>query len=86
MKSAITVHIKKMLFENINTVPSCGSIWEQLQEFLNNVNSPYRNDTTLSKYVWDIKEKYNETPVLELYIGRTVPSYTNVAKMCFLFL
>ena len=38
------------------------------------VNSTYHSDTTLSKYVWDIKEKYNETLVLKWHIGRAVPS------------
>ena len=54
------------------------------QKFFN--NSAYRNDTTLSKYVWDIKENYNETPVLKWYLVRTVPLYSNITKRCLLCL
>ena len=50
-------------------------------------NSTYHhNDTTLCKYVWDIKEKYSKTPVLKWYIVRTVPSYSNIPKRCLLCL
>ena len=49
-------------------------------------NSIYRNDTTLSRNVWDIKEKYIETPVLKWYIVRTVPSYSNITKRRLLYL
>ena len=38
-------------------------------------NNTYRNDTTLSKYLWDIKEKYKEILLLKWDIVRIVPSY-----------
>ena len=41
----------------------------------------YRNDTLLSEYVWDIKEKYKKTSVLKWYIIRTVISYSNITKV-----
>ena len=44
------------------------------------------NDTTLAKYVWDIKEKYKETPVLKWSIVKTVPGYSNISKKCLLCL
>ena len=97
MKSVITAHNKKLLFENIITVPPCncrgknkcphnvqfrtrnilykcvtstsmkpGKAYLGTTEgdfklhFYNHKklfnNSTYRNDTTLSKYVWDIEE------------------------------
>ena len=97
MKSVITAHNKKLLFENIITVPLCncrgknkcpqngqfrtrnilykyvtstsmkpGKAYLGTTEgdfklhFYNHKklfnNSTYRNDTTLSKYVWDIEE------------------------------
>ena len=49
-------------------------------------NSIYRNHTTLSKYVWDIKEKFSKTTVLKWCIARTVPSYFNITKRCLLCL
>ena len=36
--------------------------------------------------VSEIKEKYNETPVLKWYVVRTVPSYSNITKRCLLCL
>ena len=45
-------------------------------------NSTYCNDTKLSKYVCNIKEKYNKTPILKWYFVRTVPSYSNIIKWC----
>ena len=60
------------------------------QRFINHKNSfnnsTYRNDTTLSKHVWDIKEKYNKTPVLKWYLVRIVPSCSNITKRCLLCL
>ena len=46
----------------------------------------YRNDTTLSKYIWDIKEKYNKSTVLKWYIVKTIPSYSNITKRYLLYL
>lgn len=49
-------------------------------------NKYYRNETTLSKFVWEIREKYNEEPVLKWSIVRTVPGYSNISKRCLLCL
>ena len=48
-------------------------------------NSTSYNDTTLSKYVWKTKEKYNDIPILQWYIIRKVPSYLNLTKRFFLY-
>lgn len=62
-------------------------IWEQPKEMLSNAsitiknlfnNSAYRNNTILSKYVWDIEEKHNESSVFKWLVVRTVLSYSNI--------
>ena len=49
-------------------------------------NKKYSNDTTLSKYIWDTKEKHQETPTLKWSIVKQVPSYSNITKKCLLCL
>ena len=49
-------------------------------------NKKYSGSTTLSSYVWDIKNKDNETPTLKWSILKCVPGYSNVSKKCLLCL
>ena len=49
-------------------------------------NRKYANETTLSKYVWETKDKSNETPTLKWSIVKSVSSYTNISKRCMLCL
>ena len=46
------------------------------------------NKTTLGKYVWEQKRRHNITPTLKLkwYIVKSVPSYSNITKICMLCL
>ena len=49
-------------------------------------NREKANDTTLSKYVWEVKNKYKETPPIKWPIVKYVPGYSNVTKkflLCF---
>ena len=46
----------------------------------------YANKTTLSKYVWEIKEKYNEMSSLKWSVVKSVPGYSNISKRCLLCL
>ena len=70
--------------------PHLGTAEEFKQRFYNHKksfrNKRYSNETTLSKYIWDIKEKYNETPSLKWSIHKRVPSYSNLSKRCLLCL
>ena len=34
------------------------------------------NKTTLTKYVWELKQKHNITPTLKWYMVKSVPSYS----------
>ena len=49
-------------------------------------NREKANDTTLSKYVWEVKDKYKETPSLKWSIVKSVPGYSNITKKCLLCL
>ena len=49
-------------------------------------NKLYSNETTLSKHIWEIKEKYNEVPTLKWSILKSVPSYSNTSTKCLLCL
>ena len=49
-------------------------------------NREKANDTTLSKYVWEVKDKYKETPSLKWSIVKSVPGYSNITKNCSLCL
>ena len=60
------------------------------QRFYNNKNSiknkSYRNDTTLSSYLWDLREKHNVFPTLTWSVVKSVPGYSNISKRCLLCL
>ena len=69
--------------------------WEKLKEtskkpYYNHKtsfkNREKANDTTLSKYVWEVKDKYKETPSLKWSIVKSVPGYSNITKKCLLCL
>ena len=49
-------------------------------------NESYRNDTTLSSYLWEHREKYNFFPTLTLSVVKSVPGYSNIPKRCMLCL
>ena len=38
------------------------------------------NDTTFLKYVWEVKDKYKETPSWKWSIVKSVPGYSNITK------
>ena len=40
----------------------------------------YRNDTTLSSCLWDLREKQNVFPMLTWYVIKSVPGYSNISK------
>ena len=46
----------------------------------------YANKTTLSKYIWEIKDKYNEMPSIKWAVVKSVPGYSNISKRYFLCL
>ena len=43
-------------------------------------NEIQMNKTTLAKYVWEQKQRYNITPTLKWYIVKSVPSCSNITK------
>ena len=45
-------------------------------------NESKRNDTTIAKYVWDLKLKHNVTPTLKCHILKYVAPYSNITKKC----
>ena len=49
-------------------------------------NREKANDSTLSKYVWEVKDKYKETPFLKWSIVKSVSVYSTVTKKCLLCL
>ena len=42
----------------------------------------YSNETTISKYIWEIKKEYNEMPTLKWSIVKSIPLYSNILKNC----
>ena len=49
-------------------------------------NEGSANDTTPSKYIWELKETSNSSPTLVWSIARKVPPYSNISKKCLLCL
>ena len=49
-------------------------------------NESRANDTTLSKYIWKLKETSNSSPTLAQFIAKKVPPYANISKRCLLCL
>ena len=60
------------------------------QRFYNHKNSimnkSYRNDTTLSSYLWGLRKKHNVFPTLTWSVVKSVPGYSNISKRCLLCL
>ena len=48
-------------------------------------NEKRKNDTALSKYIWDVNSK-NENPELKWSIIKKIPAYSNITKKCALCL
>ena len=46
----------------------------------------YANETNLSNYVCEIKDKYNEMTSLKWSVAKSVPRYSNISKRCLLCL
>ena len=46
----------------------------------------HKNGTTLSSYLWDLKENHNQIPKLTWPIVRFAPAYSNISKRCLLCL
>ena len=46
----------------------------------------YINETSLSKHIWEIKEKHQENSSLKWSIVKRVPPYSNITKKCLLCL
>ena len=44
------------------------------------------NDSTLSKYIWELKETSNSSPTLAWSIAKKVRPYSNISKGCLLCL
>ena len=49
-------------------------------------NKSYRNDTTLSSSLWDLKEKHKVFATLTWSVVKSVPGYSNISKRCLLCL
>ena len=49
-------------------------------------NEDHSTDTTLSKYVWEVKRKLKIMSSLKWYIIKSVPAYSNISKKCHLCL
>ena len=49
-------------------------------------NKWYPKETTLSKYIWEIKKAYNEMPTLKWSLVKSVPLNSNTSKKCLLCL
>ena len=58
--------------------------WNNHKLSFNNVK--YKNSTTLSSYVWDLKEKFNINPTLTWSIIKNVNSYSANGQSCALCL
>ena len=41
-------------------------------------NKSYKNDTTISSYLWDFKEKHKVFPTLTWSVVKSVPGYSNI--------
>ena len=45
-------------------------------------NKSYRNDATLSSYLWGLREKHNIFPTLTWSVVKSMPGYSNISKRC----
>ena len=49
-------------------------------------NLKYANETSLSKYICEMKDKHNTIPNLIWCTVKSVPGYSNISKRCMLYL
>ena len=47
-------------------------------------NEGSANDTTLSKYIWELKETSNSSPASMWSIAKKVPPYSDISRKCLL--
>ena len=67
-------------------------LWTTEEDFkkrYTNHTKPFRHkwhskEATITKYIWEIKKEYNETPTLKWSLVKSVPSYSSVSKKMFI--
>ena len=64
-----------------------GNVEDDLKHGFYNHRISFHNEgrstnTTLSKYVWEVKKKINIMPSMKWSIIKSVPAYTNISKKC----
>ena len=84
MMQFINVLIQRLVFP-INFIQELHK--ESLKNGFTTINMSFKNeskknDTTLAKYVWDLKLKHNVTPTLRWHILKSVAPYSNITKKC----
>ena len=62
--------------------------WQQrsYSHKLSFTNRKYAHSTALSKYLWDLKDKNQDTPEMSRKIKKSTPAYNNNSKRCILCL
>ena len=71
-------HIQMCSYSNSSSKKSL----QQKMTLSNNIT----NETSSSKYIWEMKDKYNISPNLMWCIVKSVPGYLNISKRCMLSL
>ena len=79
MSSMIKSHNKIVIIKDVKESKSCNckQFYNHRKSF-NNEGSA--NNTTLSKYIWELKETSNSSPALIWSIVKKVPPYSNMSK------
>ena len=86
--------VKPPLFENLvggsSPPPGERGVHTMKQQFYNHRQSfkckKHKNDTTLSSYLWNLKQNNNHILKLTWSVVRFVPSYYSISKKCLLCL
>ena len=80
MSSMIKSHNKKVINKDVKELKS---FYNHRKSFNNEASA---NDTTLPKYIWELKETSNLSSTLVWPIAKKVPPYSNISKKCLLCL
>ena len=85
MSSMIKSHNKIVIIKDVKESKSCNckQFYNHRKSF-NNEGSA--NNTTLSKYIWELKETSNSSPAIISSFTKKVPPYSNTSKKCLLCL
>ena len=79
--SSMVIDTIKRAQLKVNLGTAEGDFKQQFQNYKKSFrNQKYETETSLSKHIWEMKDKHNISPNLMWSIVKSVPGYSNISK------